>query len=134
MKRTTTTLSAVLCLAAFGVNFEIQRNIRYSDAGERCVLDVTWPVGVTNFATVINFHGGGLVVGNKHFAAWPQEAKEKDPVAFVGANYRLLQDKKTGATATPEECISDAAAAVAWSGEAASFCAAISARRSAMRF
>ena len=103
-----------LGLAAFGLTFNVEKNIRYSDAAARCVLDVKWPAGVTNFATVVNFHGGGLVKGSKHFARWPDEAADKDPVAFVGANYRLLKDEKTGETATPEECISDSAAAVAW--------------------
>ncbi len=114
MKSQLIILSSVLGLAAFGLDFSVEKDIRYSDASPRCVLDVKWPVGVTNFATVINFHGGGLVGGSKHFARWPEEAADKDPVAFVGANYRLIRDKKTGVTATPEECISDAAAAVAW--------------------
>ncbi|MBR1589366.1 MAG: alpha/beta hydrolase fold domain-containing protein [Kiritimatiellae bacterium] len=103
-----------LRLAAFGLAFNVEKGIRYSDAASRCVLDVKWPAGATNFATVVNFHGGGLVGGNRHFARWPEEAADKDPVAFVAAGYRLLQDKKTGDAATPEECISDAAAAVAW--------------------
>ena len=103
-----------LGLTALGLTFNVEKDIRYSDAAPRCVLDVKWPDGVTNFATVVNFHGGGLVKGSKHFARWPDEAADKDPVAFVGANYRLLKDDKTGETATPEECISDAAAAVAW--------------------
>lgn len=101
-------------LAAAGLTFNVAKDIRYSDAAERCVLDVKWPVGATNFATVVNFHGGGLVTGNKGFARWPSPARDKDPVAFVAPNYRLLQDKKTGAAATPAECISDAAAAIAW--------------------
>ena len=103
-----------LGISAFGLTFNVEKNIRYSDAAPRCVLDVKWPEGVTNFATVVNFHGGGLVKGSKSFARWPEEAAGKDPVAFVGANYRLLKNDKTGETATPEECISDAAAAVAW--------------------
>ena len=107
-------LAAGFGLSAFGLAFNVEKNIRYSDAAPRCVLDVKWPKDATNFATVVNFHGGGLVKGNKHFARWPQEAEDKDPVAFVAANYRLLQDNKTGDTASPEECISDAAAAVAW--------------------
>ena len=65
-------------------------------------------MGVTNFATVVNFHGGGLVRGSKSGPAWPEEAQDADPVAFVSAGYRLLTN------ATPEQCIGDAAAAVAW--------------------
>ena len=64
-------LASALCASAFAISFNIKKDIRYSNASERCVLDVKWPNGVTNFATVINFHGGGLVAGNKHFACWP---------------------------------------------------------------
>jgi len=111
-----TSLAGAL-LTVHGYEFKTESGIRYSDNDERCVLDVKWPTGVTNFATVVNFHGGGLVGGAKHFAKWPKEAENADPVAFVAANYRLLSDKKTGRKASPEACISDAAAAVAWTLE-----------------
>ena len=119
--KTSVTLSFFACvviLSAPGYEFKTEKNIPYySDAElsakgpyavDRCKLDVKWPVGASNFATVVNFHGGGLVHGNKHFAPWPKERKDLDPVAFVAANYRLLTN------ATPAECVSDAAAAVAW--------------------
>ena len=77
-------------------------------ARSMCRLDIKYPVDATNFATVINFHGGGLVRGSKGAPPWPMEAQDKDPVAFVSAGYRLLTN------ATPEQCIGDAAAAVAW--------------------
>ena len=103
---------------AFGLEFKEERNISYHSAealakegayaANRCKVDVRWPVGATNFATVVNIHGGGLVAGGKHYAPWPKEAKDQDPVAFVGVGYRLITN------ATPEQCISDAAAAVAW--------------------
>ena len=89
-----------LGLTAFGLTFNVEKDIRYSDAAPRCVLDVKWPDGVTNFATVVNFHGGGLVKGSKHAARWPDEAADKAPVAFVAANYRLLKDDKTGKVIT----------------------------------
>ena len=115
MKKTLAIAFAAVGFSVFGLTFNVEKDIRYSNAGKRCVLDIKWPLDTTNFATVINFHGGGLVSGNKHFARWPEEAADKDPVAFVAAGYRLLAGKKTGITdATPEECISDAAAAVAW--------------------
>ena len=74
---TASTMFAVLCLlcAAEEIEFKVEKNISYypqdslaqADAykRERCVLDVKWPVGVTNFPTVVNFHGGGLVHGGK---------------------------------------------------------------------
>ena len=77
-------------------------------AHSRCLVDLRYPVGVTNYATVVNIHGGGLVAGGKHFAPWPKERAGQDPVADVAVGYRLLTN------ATPWECVSDAAAAVAW--------------------
>ena len=74
MKRTILLRASAFGLAAFGLTFNVEKNIRYSDAAARCVLDVKWPVGVSNFATVVNFHGGGLVGGSKHFARWPDGA------------------------------------------------------------
>ena len=105
-------------LAASAYEFQVEKGIAYYDqeklanegevAQKKCLLDVRWPVGVTNFATVINIHGGGLVKGGRHFAPWPEEAKDKDPVAGVAVAYRFLTET------TPTNCIADAAAAVAW--------------------
>ena len=98
--------------------FKIERNIPYRSAeslakeGEyarnRCLLDLRLPVGATNFATVVYFHGGGIVTGNKGAFLWPQEGMDRDPVALVSAGYRLLTN------ATPAQAVGDAAAAVAW--------------------
>ena len=74
-------------------------------ARERCRLDVRVPVGVTGFPTVVWFHGGGLTGGSKHFI------RIDGGIAQVAANYRLLQ--KDGSV-TGDDCIDDAAAAVAW--------------------
>ena len=117
-------LAAVTSLA---FEFQLERDIPYytpeelvregSNAVVRCKLDITWPTGVTNFATVVNFHGGGLVHGSKHFANWRD--RMDDPVAHVGANYRMMPapDPRPGVyqgDATPEQCVHDAAAAVSW--------------------
>ena len=101
-----------------GRKFSIERDISYHTpetlaregeyARNRCKLDMRFPVGVTNFATVIYFHGGGIVKGAKGSFLWPAEALNHDPVALVSGGYRLLTN------ATPEQAISDAAAAVAW--------------------
>lgn len=89
------------------VEVGVRRNIPYS-AFARCELDVKWPKGVTNFSTVVWFHGGGLSGGEKHFI------RIDDSIAQVSANYRLLgQDGLTNGV----ECIRDAAAAVAWTLE-----------------
>ena len=66
---------------------------------ERCVLDVYYPRGATNFATVVWFHGGGLSGGQKDI---PRELKEKG-VCVVAANYRLSP------RVTASVCIEDAA-------------------------
>lgn len=103
---------------ACGLEFETRKAISYHPeevlakegdyARERCLLDLKWPVGVSNFATVVNFHGGGLEHGARSMPPWPQEARDKDPVAFVAGGYRLITN------ATPAQAISDAAAVVAW--------------------
>lgn len=114
-------LFAVVALAAcagYSYEFKTESNIPYYPeermvqegdyARSRCLVDIKYPLGVANFATVVNIHGGGLVQGSKSAPAWPAEAVGKDPVAFVSAGYRLLTN------ATPEQCVGDAAAAVAW--------------------
>ena len=79
--------------ALFGLEYRIERNIPYRSpeslaqegeyARSRCLLDIRLPVGVTNFATVVHFHGGGIVKGNKGSFSWPEEASEDDPVALI---------------------------------------------------
>ena len=104
--------------ALFGLEYRIERNIPYRSpeslaqegeyARSRCLLDMRLPVGVTNFASVIHFHGGGIVKGRKGSFSWPDEASEDDPIALISGGYRLLTN------ATPAQAVSDAAAAVAW--------------------
>ena len=101
-----------------GLEFRVERDIPYRSpeslaqegeyARSRCQLDIRLPVGVTNFATVVYFHGGGIVKGDKGGFCWPREAMDCDPIAHVSGGYRLITN------ATPEQAISDAAAAVAW--------------------
>ena len=78
---------AAFAAAAFASKTQVktrqERDIPYAEP-ERCRLDVKWPVGQTNFPTVVWFHGGGLVGGNKHFISID------DGIAQVAANYRLL--------------------------------------------
>ena len=104
--------------ALFGLEYRVERDVPYRSpesleqegeyAKNRCLLDMRLPVGVTNFATVVHFHGGGIVKGNKGSFSWPEEASEDDPVALISGGYRLLTN------ATPAQAVSDAAAAVAW--------------------
>jgi len=71
---------------------------------ERCRLDVYYPQAVKNFPTVVWFHGGGLIRGNKSI---PKALTNKG-IAVVAVNYRLSPRVKA------PEYIKDAAAAVAW--------------------
>lgn len=89
--------------------YVIERDIPYhADAGEyaaeRCKLDFYYPVGETDFPTVVWFHGGGLTGGNKSI---PEGLKDSG-LGIIAVNYRLMPRAKV------QECIDDAAAAVAW--------------------
>lgn len=70
----------------------------------QCVLDLYYPIGKKEFATVVWFHGGGLTGGNKEI---PKALLGKG-VAIVGVGYRLSPKVQVS------QCIEDAAAAVAW--------------------
>lgn len=73
-------------------------------AQERCKLDIYYPVKLKDCPVVIWFHGGGLTSGNKFV---PQSLMN-DSLVVVAVNYRLLPK------VTIDECLDDAAAAVAW--------------------
>jgi len=73
-------------------------------AQERCKLDVYYPTNQQEAPVVVWFHGGGIESGNKHI---DRELKNCGLVV-VAANYRLLPK------ATIDQCLDDAAAAVAW--------------------
>ena len=73
----------------------------------RCVLDLYYPKGAKNYATIVWFHGGGITAGNKEL---PKELMNKG-YAIIGVNYRLSPK------VTAPAYIEDAAAAVAWTFE-----------------
>ncbi len=74
---------------------------------ERCVVDIYYPEDLTDYPTVVWFHGGGLTGGNKFI---PEQLKNSG-MAVVAVNYRLLPNVSL------DECIDDAAAAIAWTFE-----------------
>ena len=74
-------------------------------AKERCVLDLYYPTNVSDFPTIVWFHGGGLKAGNKFI---PEDFKEQG-LAVIAVNYRFSPQ------VTAPTYIEDAAAAVAWS-------------------
>jgi len=71
---------------------------------DRCRLDIHYPVGKSNIATVIWWHGGSLTGGNREI---PSQLRDKG-IIVVAPSYRLSPKAKSPAY------IEDAAAAVAW--------------------
>jgi len=91
--------------------YQTVKNIVYRSQGqlteymaERCCLDLYYPDGQKDYATVVWFHGGGLTSGQKFI---PDELKQKG-IAVVAVNYRLSPKVKSPAY------VEDAAASVAW--------------------
>lgn len=70
----------------------------------QCKLDLYYPKGAADFATIVWFHGGGLTGGNKTI---PKSLMEKG-YAVVSVEYRFSPK------VTAPAYIEDAAAAVAW--------------------
>ena len=111
MKRFLAFAAAVLTVFVVAVagDYDQVNDIPYSlntddYSRSRCKLDVYYPVDKTDVPVVVWFHGGGLTGGAKHI---PDELRDCGYVV-VGVNYRLLPN------VTVDECIDDAAAAVAW--------------------
>lgn len=94
----------LLAAMAAGAAVETKNDVAYAPP-EECRLDVKWPTDATNFPTVVWLHGGGLTGGGRHFVPLADEK-----IAQVAVDYRLLgKGAERG-----EDCIEDAAAAVAW--------------------
>ncbi|MEX6690336.1 alpha/beta hydrolase [Danxiaibacter flavus] len=70
----------------------------------QCVMDIYYPKGKKDFATILWFHGGGITGGSKEI---PRALMDKG-YAVIGVGYRLSPKVKAPAY------IEDAAAAVAW--------------------
>lgn len=93
--------------------YKTELNIFYRDNAKenlsdymesRCRLDVYYPVNKKGFPTVIWFHGGGLLEGERFI---PDNLKNQN-IAVVSVNYRLSPKVSCPAY------IDDAASAVAW--------------------
>lgn len=78
------------------------KNDSYKDS--MCVLDLYYPEGVKNFATIVWFHGGGITGGRRDI---PEPLKNKG-YAIATVEYRLSPQVQA------PTYIEDAAAAVAW--------------------
>ena len=106
-------LASSVSLFSEATDYGLEENLHYYGSAvtqsdgyikERCVLDIYYPKNEKNFATVIWFHGGGLMRGNKNI---PDRLKGQG-LAIVAANYRFSPKVKA------PKYIEDAAAAVAW--------------------
>lgn len=92
------------------VEYEELKDVKYYDnyddsyVLEKCKLDIYYPKDIQGFKTVVWFHGGGLTGGEKEI---PKRLKNNG-FAIIGVGYRLSPKVKG------EDCIKDAAAAVAW--------------------
>ncbi len=75
-----------------------------SYVASQCLLDIYYPRGAKNFATIVWFHGGGITGGSKEIPA----ALTDKGYAVIGVGYRLSPKVKAPAY------IEDAAAAIAW--------------------
>ena len=116
LKKFLLTLLMGACVTPLAAEVVAKKDIPYYDSDfkrsgdsayidERCKLDLYYPDDVKNFTTVVVFHGGGMIRGNKsryHFM-------ENPGTAYAYVNYRL-----SGPRAKCPDYINDAAAAVAW--------------------
>lgn len=112
MKKLALTIVMMLVCTAVMAQYERKNDISYATsndpyAQERCKLDVYYPTKAKDTPVVVWFHGGGIEGGNKHIDRELQNAG----LVVIAANYRLLPKAKI------DECIDDAAAAVAWAFE-----------------
>ena len=71
---------------------------------EMSLMDLYYPTNITDFPTIVWFHGGGLTGGKRSI---PDHLKDRG-FAIIGVGYRLSPGVKS------IECIKDAAAATAW--------------------
>lgn len=96
---------ALLSLPVYADNFVTEKGIPYRDESTRCVMDIYHPENTSaSLPVIVWFHGGGLTGGERHI---PAELTTGEFIV-VAPGYRLLPN------ASLDECIDDAAKAVAW--------------------
>ncbi|MEM9644147.1 MAG: alpha/beta hydrolase [Planctomycetota bacterium] len=69
-----------------------------------CRLDLVFPRGEKDFTTIVWFHGGGLTGGSRKIP----DGLADQGIAVASVDYRLSPD------VTVQQCIQDAASAIAW--------------------
>ncbi|TWU17742.1 Lipase 2 [Novipirellula galeiformis] len=95
--------------AAKTPKYSTDENILYrtsddASINKSCRLDVYYPEHISEFPTIVWFHGGGLTAGKRGV---PKQLRQQG-VAVVAVSYRLSPSVKAS------DCLDDAAAAVAW--------------------
>lgn len=109
MKKNLTLLALLVFAVSAMAQYDRKNDISYTQskdkyAQERCKLDVYYPTDIKDAPVVVYFHGGGLEGGNKEIGT----ELENSGLVVIAPNYRLMPK------ATIDDCIDDAAEAVAW--------------------
>ena len=100
-------LVAVACVSEAQAQ-RVTRDIPYSTAHERQVLDLHAPAGAKNLPVVFWIHGGGWQTGDKSMVALKPKAFTDAGFVFVSINHRLLPAVDMG------DIIRDVASALGW--------------------
>ena len=100
-------LVAVACVSEAQAQ-RVTRDIPYSTAHERQVLDVHAPAVAKNLPVVFWIHGGGWQTGDKSMVALKPKAFTDAGFVFVSINHRLLPTVEMG------DIIRDVASALGW--------------------
>ena len=115
MQKITTTLVLLMSVWACAGDFAKDGDISYlpdpvnSDyAKEQCKLDVFYPKNVTDFSTIVWFHGGGLRMGERQWGELVTARFVPEGIAVVTVSYRFSPKVNNPVY------IEDAAAAIAW--------------------
>ena len=112
-RQTVAVLVKEMAKRTVGANNKVLLDMPYYPEGTRmdaaglakCRMDFRYPADVKGFRTLVWLHSGGLTHGARHWVALADTN-----IAQVAVSYRLLgKEAKRG-----EDCIEDAAAAVAW--------------------
>jgi acetyl esterase/lipase len=107
-------LVSIISLCACASEIVEKREISYLEnpdsdyAKEQCKLDIFYPKGMDNFATIVWFHGGGLHMGKRQCGELVAARFVPEGIAVVTVSYRFSPQVKNPVY------IEDAAAAIAW--------------------
>jgi len=104
-------VSVMACAGDFDKDLEISylpEPIESDYAREQCKLDIFYPKGVSDFPTIVWFHGGGLRMGERQWGELVAARFVPEGIAVVTVGYRFSPK------VNHPVYIKDAAAAIAW--------------------